>query len=90
MLTTWWAWIAAAVLFGILETLAPIFVFLGLAVGAALIGLFLAVGIGFGGSIPWMLVVFAAASLVFTIAFRLLLGGDRDETKTFTDDINKT
>ena len=89
MLTTWWAWIAAAVIFAILETLAPVFVFLGLGAGAGAIGLLLAFGVTFGGSIAWLLVAFAAISLGFTIALRMVLGGKTNETKTFTDDINQ-
>lgn len=89
MLMTWWVWLAGAVVLAILETLAPVFVFLGLGAGAAVIGVLLAVGITFGGSVAWMLVAFAAISLVFTVAFRFALGGKVDETKTFTDDINK-
>jgi len=89
MLTAWWAWIAAAVIFAILETLAPVFVFLGLAAGAAIVGMLLGFGVGFSGSLAWMFVIFAAVSLGFTIALRLLLGGERKETKTFTDDINQ-
>jgi membrane protein implicated in regulation of membrane protease activity len=88
MLTTWWLWIAAAVVFAILETLAPVFVFLGLGAGAAVIGILLALGVSFGGSIAWMLVAFALFSLCATVGFRFVLGGKRDETKTFTDDIN--
>ncbi|KMW59053.1 putative activity regulator of membrane protease YbbK [Candidatus Rhodobacter oscarellae] len=88
-LSSWWVWIAAAVVFAILETLAPVFVFIGLGAGAAFVGILLAFGFGFGGSVAWMLVAFAAASLVGTILFKRLLGARRDETKTFTHDINE-
>lgn len=88
MLTTWWAWIAAAVVFAILETLAPVFIFLGFAAGAAAVGLLLAVGVTFGGSIAWMLVIFAVVSLVATILLRFALGNSRTERKTFIKDIN--
>jgi len=89
MLMSWWLWMAVAVGFAILETLAPVFIFLGFAVGAAAVSILLLLGVTFGGSLAWMLVVFAALSLVATIALRLVLGTKLDETKTFTDDINQ-
>ena len=89
MLMSWWLWIAAAVVFAILETLAPVFIFLGLAAGAALVGILLALGVVFAESVAWMFVVFAGVSLVATILLRLVLGTKLDETKTFTDDINQ-
>jgi membrane protein implicated in regulation of membrane protease activity len=88
VLFTWWAWLAAAMLLAILEVLAPVFVFIGLAVGAAVVGVMLVAGIGFGGSLAWLLVVFAAVSLVATLVFRRVLGRGHDETKTFEEDIN--
>ena len=89
MLMSWWFWIAGAVVFAILETLAPVFIFLGLAGGAAVVGILLAIGVGFGGSLAWMLVGFATISLVITVLCRLAFGGQTDETQVFTDDINK-
>ncbi len=86
-LTTWWVWIAGALVFAILETLAPVFVFLGFTVGAALVGLLILIGVDFGGSMAWMAVVFAAVSLASTLVFRRVFARD-DQVKTFTDDIN--
>ena len=86
-LGTWWVWIAGALVFAILETLAPVFVFLGFMVGAAAVGLLLLIGIDFGGSAAWMAVTFAVISLASTLVFRKVFGR-RDEVKTFTDDIN--
>ena len=88
MLMSWWVWIAGAVIFAILETLAPVFIFLGFAAGAAVVGILLVIGVGFGGSVAWMIVVFALVSLVATLALRQVLGARREETKTFVDDIN--
>lgn len=87
-LTIWWVWIAGAVVFGILEVLAPVFVFMGFAAGAAVVGLCLAIGISFGGSVPLMIVVFAAISLIVSLALRKLLGTRQEEVKTFVNDIN--
>ena len=89
MLMSWWVWIAGAVIFAILATLAPVFIFLGFAAGAAVVGILLVIGVGFGGSVAWMLVVFAAVSLALTIALRMVLGTRRSETKTFIDDVNE-
>lgn len=88
MLESWWIWIAAALGFAIAETLAPVFVFLGFAAGAATVGVLLALGVGFGG-VLWMFVTFSVVSLVATLALRRVLGTTRDETKTYTDDINE-
>lgn len=88
MLTTWWVWVAGAIVLGILEILVPVFLFLGFSVGALTIGILIALGVTFG-SVAWQLVVFAAVSLVASVALRFMLGGKRDETKTFTDDINR-
>ena len=88
MVMSWWFWIAGAVVFAILETLAPVFIFLGFAAGAAVVGIALALGIAFGGSLPWMIVVFAVVSLVVTIVLRMVLGTRKGETKTFEHDVN--
>lgn len=87
-LGTWWVWIGAALAFAILETLAPIFVFLGFTVGAVVVGALILVGVDFGGSLAWMLVVFAGVSLLSTLVLRRVMGTRDSEVKTFTDDIN--
>ena len=81
-------WIAGAVVFAILETLTPVLIFLGFAAGAAVVGVALALGVTFGASLPWMVVIFAAVSLVVTIALRMVLGTRKGETKTFEHDVN--
>ncbi|MEP6017510.1 MAG: hypothetical protein ABJ251_03375 [Paracoccaceae bacterium] len=85
---TWWVWVALALCFAIVETLAPIFIFLGLGAGALIVGGLLFLDVGLGASLPLMLVVFATVSLVSTLVLRYFLGTRRDEVKTFTDDIN--
>lgn len=87
-LGTWWVWIGAALAFAILETLAPIFVFLGFTVGCVVVGILILLGVEFAGSIAWMLVTFAAVSLISTLVLRQVMGTRRNEVKTFTDDIN--
>lgn len=86
-LTTWWVWIAVALIFAILETVAPVFVFLGFTVGAAVVGFLVLIGVDFTGALAWMLVIFALTSLASTLVFRRVFAKD-DQVKTFTDDIN--
>lgn len=86
--TEWWFWLAIALAFAILEVLAPVFLFLGLAAGAAFVGILLAMGVGFGGSIPTMLVVFAFVSVVASVILRRVMGVARGKVKLVEEDIN--
>lgn len=86
---SWWAWVAGALVFAILEILAPIFVFSGMTIGALVIGVLLAFGVSFGGSLEWIIAVFAGVSLLATLAVRVWLGPRRGETKIIREDINK-
>lgn len=87
--TTWWAWIAGALVLAILETVLPIFAFGGMTVGALAIAALLGFGVDFGGSPEWMLAVFAGVSLLATIAIRIWLGPRKGETRIVREDINK-
>ncbi|MDF1873547.1 hypothetical protein [Vannielia sp.] len=89
LMTTWWAWIALGVLLGILEVLAPGFIFVGFAVGAGLTGVLLALGISFGGSIAWITLFFAVVSLIAWAVLYKVMGGRGSQTKTFDEDINE-
>ena len=90
MWATWWIWLIGAVVLGIVEVLAPIQIFLGFAVGAALTGLALLVGMpGLAASLPLTLVVFAALSLVAWIMTRKVLGVRPGQIKKFDRDINE-
>lgn len=88
----WWFWGALAMVFVILEILAPAYVFLGFGVGAGI----LALGLGFGlppaswigTSLPWLLVAFAVISVVAWLLLRLLPGVERTKAKIFENDIN--
>ncbi|MEM1237429.1 MAG: hypothetical protein AAGI10_10695 [Pseudomonadota bacterium] len=87
----WWAWAAFGLVLGILEIVVPAAIFLGFAVGAGVIAILLAIGgaAAVGGSVSWMLVIFAASSLiawlVLRYVFRLRVG---QQVKTFERDIN--
>ncbi|WP_146346881.1 NfeD family protein [Phaeobacter marinintestinus] len=83
----WWVWIAAALVLGILEVLAPGFVFLGFAFGALAVGLLL-LNTGFGLSLSVLLLIFAALSLVAWLAMRRFFALPKGQVKTFDSDIN--
>ena len=59
----WWVWMIAGAVLAILEILIPGFILLGFAIGAALTGLLLWMGV-LGGSLAVLILVFAVASLV--------------------------
>jgi len=66
---TWWAWAIVALTFAFFEIILPAFVFLGMAIGAASVSLFMLLGGAevLGGSVAATLVVFAVASLIATL-----------------------
>ena len=74
----------------IIEIFVPVFVFLGLAVGAAVVGGALGFGaLGFVGASPAVLLfLFAAVSLGAVIGLRAVLGVRRGQVKTWDTDIN--
>ena len=92
MWATWWVWLALGLVLAILEVLAPGYIFLGFALGAAITGGILWIGGPLGalatGSLAWTLVVFALASIAAWILLRLLLGVRDGQVKTFESDIN--
>ena len=61
MWNVWWVWIVAGFALGVLEILAPGYIFLGFAMGALLTGVLLGVGV-LGGSLPLLLLVIASSS----------------------------
>lgn len=87
MWTVWWVWLVAGFALGVLEILAPGFIFLGFAIGAAATGILLAVGL-LGGSLPLLLVVFAALSLLAWFVLRATVGVHKHQVKIWTKDIN--
>ena len=62
MWTVWWVWMVAGLVLGVLEILAPGFIFLGFAIGALLTGVLLVVGV-LGGSVPVLLESFVAVEV---------------------------
>ncbi|WP_299685709.1 hypothetical protein [uncultured Tateyamaria sp.] len=86
----WWAWIVLALTLAIIEIFVPAFVFLGLAVGAVVVGIALGFGgLGLVGASPAVLMfLFAAVSLAATLGLRAVLGVRRGQVKTWDTDIN--
>lgn len=83
----WWLWAAAALLLAIIEVLAPGFVFLGFAIGAAAVSLIL-LNTGLSLGFPILLLIFAALSLVAWLILRRVFARPQGQVKTFDHDIN--
>ncbi|MCA0962464.1 NfeD family protein [Salipiger bermudensis] len=87
MIYDWWVWMAAAVLLLVLEVLAPGFIFLGFAIGAGAIGLWLLAG--YAISWVWLLLIFAVVSLVSWLVLRQVVGVRKGQIKLWDRDINE-
>lgn len=85
--TIWWAWLAGALVLGIAEVLLPGFIFLGFAIGAVVTGLLLLVP-GFSVSLPVLVLVFAALSLIAWLLLRRMFALPHGQVKHFDEDIN--
>ena len=85
-LSIWWAWIAVALVFGLIEVLSPGFIFLGFALGALVTGVL--VGIGFTASAPVLLAVFSVISLLCWIGLRFAFRRQSSGSKIITEDVN--
>ena len=83
---TWWAWVVLGFALGVLEILAPGYIFLGFAIGAVLTGVVVVVGVPAG--LPALLVVFAVASLVAWLVLRRTMGVRQGQVKIWDRDIN--
>lgn len=87
LLSVWWAWVAGGFALGVLEVLAPGYIFLGFAIGAVLTGILVGVGI-LGDSLPILLLAFALMSLGAWFGTRKLLGRQASVPKVWDKDIN--
>jgi len=87
MWNVWWVWIVAGFALGVLEILAPGYIFLGFAMGALLTGVLLGFGI-LGGSLPLLLLVFAVLSLITWLVLRQVVGVTDSQAKIWHKDIN--
>lgn len=85
--TLWWVWLSAALLFALIEILAPGFLFLGFALGAlAMSGItaFALVSLSLSAKVA----VFALLSLVAWVFLRRAFKPPTGTVKTFDHDIN--
>ena len=84
--TVWWAWLAAALVLAILEVVMPGYIFLGFAVGAAVVGVIM--WLGWAPGLALALVVFAVASLIAYLVVRKVFGLRGGQVKVWDRDIN--
>ena len=83
----WWVWGLFAVVLFALEVLVAGFVFLGFALGAALVAILLLLG-WVGGNIAALILVFALASLATWYVMRRAFGLRKSQVKVWDKDIN--
>src|SRR5690554_4930055 len=84
----WWVWMAAALILGIIEIVLPGFLFLGFAIGAALMALVLIVA-PMALGLPLLLVIFTALSLVAWAVLRRIFSLKDGQVRRVRDDVNK-
>ncbi len=84
----WWVWMAAALLLAIIEIVLPGFLFLGFAIGAAVTALLL-VFAPLALSLPILLVIFAALSLIAWAGLRRIFRLRDGQVRRVYDDVNK-
>jgi membrane protein implicated in regulation of membrane protease activity len=83
----WWVWIVLGVTLAVAEVILPGFILLGFAIGAALVGFLLLLGL-LGGNLFVLILIFAIASLISWIALRRLMGVRKGQVKIWDRDIN--
>lgn len=83
---TWWAWVILGFALGVLEVLAPGFIFLGFAIGAVVTGLL--VGLGIPAGVPALILIFAVVSVVAWLVLRRVVGVRDGQVKIWDRDIN--
>ncbi|MCP3972216.1 MAG: hypothetical protein GY717_18215 [Rhodobacteraceae bacterium] len=87
LLGIWWAWLSVALGLALVEILLPGFIFLGFAVGAALMALLVAVlPDPLGPALAMAL--FAGLSLLGWIGLRILFRNQRTHARVIRHDIN--
>lgn len=85
--TEWWVWMSGAVVLATLEVIVPGYIFLGFALGAAVMGLLILVGISAKG-LALTLVIFALLSLASYLVMRKVFGLRNGQVKIWDTDIN--
>lgn len=86
--SVWWVWVVAGFVLGIVEVIVPGFIFLGFAIGAALTGVLIGLGVLASATLPFLLMVFAVLSLIAWLALRMAVGKRPGQVKVWDRDIN--
>ncbi|GGX43343.1 hypothetical protein GCM10007385_09070 [Tateyamaria omphalii] len=89
--SVWWVWIVAAFVLAIIEVFVPVFVFLGMAIGAVVVGVALGFGaLGWiGAGLPVLLLLFAVSSVLAALVLRNVIGVRRGQVRIVDRDINE-
>lgn len=82
----WWVWVVAGIVLAIAEVALPGYIFLGFAIGAVATGIL--IGLGLGGGLPLLLLVFGLISLIAWLVLRLIFRARDGQVKIWTRDIN--
>ncbi|WP_342077699.1 hypothetical protein [Yoonia sp. SS1-5] len=85
--TEWWVWMSGALVLATLEVLIPGYIFLGFALGAAMMGVLILVGVSASG-FAITLVIFAVLSLISYVIMRKVFGLRTGQVKICDTDIN--
>lgn len=86
-LSVWWIWICISLAVGVVELLAPGFIFLGFAIGAlAMAGI---VALFTIGNVAALLALYAVLSLIAWIALRAAFRHQSSGARIVTRDINE-
>lgn len=86
-LSIWWVWICAALALGVVELLAPGYIFLGFALGA--LAMAVVVFVMPATNVPALLAMFAILSLIGWIILRILFRRQSSGARIVTRDINE-
>lgn len=82
-----WIWISAALILGVLELMAPGYLFLGMGLAALVIGLGLMAGLA-APSLPLLLVIAALLSGAIWLILRRVMGVRQGQVRIWDRDIN--
>ena len=83
----WWVWMVAGVALAVLEVIVPGYVFLGFAIGVALTGVLVFLGVG-GSSLALLILIAALLSLGAWLVLRRLFRLRHGQVKVWDRDIN--
>lgn len=86
LMGTWWAWVILGFALGVLEVLAPGFIFLGFAIGAVVTGVLVGFGVPAGPTA--LILIFAVVSVLAWLILRRVVGVRDGQVKIWDRDIN--